>query len=129
MGVVRIALIRGKLADYIISVSAAVQDAGMKSVVEDKDSMFKLIRQLEPADLIYSRNYDVPKSADGFMLLNILAPEQTEAIRQAFFGRIMFLLNENVQVRPETFLLIYSVEEHKMNFLAELPPGYRISKN
>jgi hypothetical protein len=129
MGVVRIALIKGKLTDYIISVSEAVQDAGLQYLHKDKESIFKLIRQLEPDGLLFSRNYDLPNHTDGFMLLNILAPEQTEAIKQAFFGRIMFLFNENIQVRPETFLLIYSVQENRMGFFKELPPGLWISKN
>lgn len=129
MGVVRIALIRGKLTDYIMSLSDAVQDAGLNSLVKDEDGMFNMIKQLEPDELIFSKNYDTPNGSDGFMLLNILAPEQTEAIRQVFFGRIMFLLNENIQVRPETFLLIYSVQEHTMGFFKELPLGLRLSKN
>jgi len=129
MGVVRIALIRGKLTDYIMSLSDAFQDAGMNSFAEDEDGMFNRIKQLEPDELIFSKNYDIPDGSEGLMLLHILAPEQTEAIRQAFFGRFMFLLNENIQVRPETFLLIYSVQEHMMGFFKELPLGLRLSKN
>lgn len=129
MGVVRIALIKGKLTDYILSVSDAVQDAGIRSLVNDEDSMFEMIKQLEPDELIFSRNYESPYRSDGFMLLNILAPEQTRAIKQVFFGRIMFLLNENIQVRPETFLLIYSVEEHRMGFFEGLAPEFWMSKN
>ncbi|CAM3953844.1 Tautomerase enzyme [Pedobacter westerhofensis] len=129
MGVVRIALIKGKLTDYIMSVSDAVQDAGMNSLPNDEDSMFQMIKQLEPDELIFSKNYEAPNAPDGFMLLNILAPEQTAAVKQAFFGRIMFLLNENIQVRPETFLLIYSVEEHRMGFFEGLAPDFWMSKN
>lgn len=129
MGVVRIALIKGKLTDYIMSVSDAVQDAGLNSLVNDEDSMFEMIRQLEPDELIFSKNYEPPASADGFMLLNILAPEQTAAVKQEYFGRIMFQLNENIQVRPETFLLIYSVQEHRMGFFEGLAPSFWMSKN
>lgn len=129
MGVVRIALIKGKLTDYIMSVSDAAQDAEINSLAKDEESVFEMIRQLEPGELIFSKNYECATTSDGFMLLNIMAPEQTAAIKQAFFGRIMFLLSENIQVRPETFLLIYSVQDNRVGFFETLPPGFWMSKN
>ncbi|MET1055189.1 MAG: hypothetical protein ABWY16_07760 [Pedobacter sp.] len=129
MGVVRIALIRGKLKDYIVSVSNAVQDAKLNTSGKGEDSVFEMIKQLEPDELIFSKNYESPDCSDGFMLLNILAPEKTAAVRQHSFGRVMFQLNENTQVRPETFLLVYSVQENRIGFFEELPAGFRISKN
>jgi len=129
MCVIRIALVRGKLPDYLTAVADAVHNTLGRSYDSAEEDMFRIIQNLEPDKPIFEKNYEGGCDMDNLLLLDILAPEQTIVFQQAFFGRVVLLLKENVQVMPETFMLVYSLQKYQKGLLETMNPCFQTSEN
>ncbi|SEB04322.1 tautomerase family protein [Pedobacter hartonius] len=84
MCVIRIALIKGKLPDYLTAIADAVHNTLGRSYDNGEENIFRIIQQLEPDEPIFEKNYEGVSNTDNIMLLDILAPEQTVVLQQAF---------------------------------------------
>lgn len=129
MSVVRIALIEGKISEYLDALSELVNSTFPKTCNNIPSNLFQIIQQMEPETLIFSTDYEENIGEDDMMLLNVVAPEQSALSQKAFFGGMVLMVNENVQVRPETFLLVYSKQKQHPSVLESVHPFFRINSN
>lgn len=108
----RIALHRGKSPQYLQVLSDCLHQALVETFDVPPADKFQAIDQYALGELIYDRNYlGGPRSAD-YVLFSITAgKERDTATKQGFYQRLVTLLAERLQLRPEDVMVIVTTTQ------------------
>lgn len=108
----RIALLQGKSADYLQTLSDSLHQALVEAFEVPPTDKFQVIDQYRPGELIYDRDYLGGRRSADFVLFYITAgrPRDTDTKRR-FYGRLAALLAENLRLRPEDVMVVITTTQ------------------
>lgn len=110
MPLVHIDLREGKTVSYTKAIGEAVQRAMIEHLNVPARDQFQIIREHKPDHLVYNANYlDVQRTDDIVMIQVTLSAGRSTEQKQAFYARLVDLLQENPGLRPQD-VLIHLVE-------------------
>ncbi len=89
MPLVRVTMLKGKSPEYIKRMSDSIYEALIEAYEMAEGDLFQIIEQLDPGDLIYSRQYGIKgQRTDDFMIINIESDVRRWGEKEAFFARL-----------------------------------------
>ncbi|MBC3919962.1 tautomerase family protein [Undibacterium sp. CY18W] len=105
----RLSLLKGKSPAYLQALSDGLHQALVEAFEVPPTDRFQIIHQHEANELIFDRHYlGGPRSAD-FVLIQInVARVRSEAVRQAFYQRLVDLLAQSPGLQPQDVMIIIS---------------------
>jgi ketosteroid isomerase-like protein len=107
MPYVNLTLARGKSREYLEHVSEAVHEALVEGLGMQPGDRFQEIHQLDPADLVFDRDFRGGPRSDDFMVLRITEGlQRTEAVKRRFYQTLAGKLEAGAGVRPEDVFVI-----------------------
>ena len=123
MCIVRISLRRGKTPEQLDAVSGAIYDAMVDTGYMVANDLFQIFEQLDPAELRFDPTFGGGPRSAGFLLLNVLGgPEKPVDLKNAFFKRVVELLQERAGVRPADVLIgLQATQETDWSFGHGIP--------
>src|SRR6201995_1895317 len=109
MPFVNISLARGKPAEYLEAVSRAVHDALVTELHMKPEDEFQLIRQHEPGEMVFNRNFRGGPRSDDWIVFTITdGLERGEPAKRKFYKTLVRLLEEGPGVRPADVFVMMS---------------------
>ena len=116
MPLVRISMIEGKTESYAQKVGDAVHRAMVETINVPALDRFQIITSHAKSDFIYDSEYLNISRTDGLIMIQItLNTGRTTEMKKAFYKRLVDLLVQEVNIRPED-VLICLVEVAKENW-------------
>jgi phenylpyruvate tautomerase PptA (4-oxalocrotonate tautomerase family) len=116
MPLTRIALRRGKSAEYRKAIADGVYEAMRETFNVPEDDRFMLVDEYDENDFIFGRHYfDIARSDDLVMVQLTVSNTRTIEQKKALFARIAEKLGRAPGVRPQD-VLITLVEVVKENW-------------
>jgi len=116
MPLVRISMIEGKPESYRQKVGDAVHRAMVETINVPALDRFQIITSHAKSDFIYDAEYLNISRTDGLIMIQItLNTGRTTEMKKAFYKRLVDLLVQEVNIRPED-VLICLVEVAKENW-------------
>ena len=116
MPLVRISMIEGKAESYRQKVGDAVHRAMVETINVPALDRFQIITSHAKSDFIYDAEYLNISRTDGLIMIQItLNTGRTTETKKAFYKRLVDLLVQEVNIRPED-VLICLVEVAKENW-------------
>jgi 4-oxalocrotonate tautomerase len=116
MPLVRISMIEGKSESYRQKVGDAVHRAMVETINVPALDRFQIITSHAKSDFIYDAEYLNISRTDGLIMIQItLNTGRTTEMKKAFYKRLVDLLVQEVNIRPED-VLICLVEVAKENW-------------
>jgi Tautomerase enzyme len=110
MPFVNISLARGKSAEYLEAVSRAVHDALVAELHMKPEDDFQLIRQHEPGELVFTRNFrGGPRTGDWIVFTITDGLDRGEQAKRRFYQTLVRLLGEGPGVRPADVFVMMNV--------------------
>lgn len=110
----RIALHRGKSPQYLQTLSGSLHQALIDEFNVPPGDKFQALDQYSPGELIYDPHYlGGPRSADYVLFYITIGKERDAATKQRFYQRLVALLAENLQLRPEDVMVIITTTKHE----------------
>src|SRR5277367_3745653 len=110
MPFVNISLARGKSGEYLQAVSRAVQGALVAELHIKPEDEFQLIRQHEPGELVFNRNFrGGPRSGDWIVFTITDCLDRGERAKRRFYKTLVRLLQEGPGVRPADVFVMMTV--------------------
>lgn len=107
MPLVRISLLRGRSADTLAALSAAVQGALVAHFDVPEDDCFQVIQQLAPGELVVDRNYLGGPRSDGFVLIEITAGRvRPAALKRRLYRALADSLDAAAGIQPEDVMVV-----------------------
>ena len=105
----RISLLEGKSPEYLKAVSDSLHKAMVEAFNVPADDRFQAIHQHRPGEFVFDRNYFGGPRSDDFIVFAITIGRPRDAeTKQAFYKRLVTLLEEAPGVRPEDVMIIIS---------------------
>ncbi|MCQ8242184.1 tautomerase family protein [Rhizosaccharibacter radicis] len=101
MCVVRVSLLRGRSPQELSILSKAIDDALVESYAMESGDTFQVFEQLDASEFVFDRHFKVGPRSDGFLMLNIVGGPKPDEVKRAFYRRLVDLLGERANVRPE----------------------------
>jgi len=102
MPLVRLALVRGKSAEYLASISDAIHDALVSDFKMPDEDRFQILTQHEHHEMSFNRTFRGGPRSDNFMILSILGgPDPGLGVKQAFLKQLVKNLQAAAGVDPE----------------------------
>jgi ketosteroid isomerase-like protein/phenylpyruvate tautomerase PptA (4-oxalocrotonate tautomerase family) len=116
MPFVDIDLIRGKSADHLERVSAAIRRTLVAELGMKPDDNFQLIHQHEPGEMVFTETFrGGPRSADWTVVRITDGTQRDDATLRRFYKALAAALEEDAGVRPEDVFVTIAVSP-KENF-------------
>jgi phenylpyruvate tautomerase PptA (4-oxalocrotonate tautomerase family) len=116
MPLVRIALRKGKSAEYQAAIGNAVHRAMMDTINVPALDRFQIITEHEPGQLIYDPAYlDIHRTDDVVFIQITISEGRSIDLRRSLFARIAELLHESPGIRKQD-VLINLIEVAKENW-------------
>ena len=116
MPLVRISMMEGKPESYRQKVGDAVHRAMVETINVPALDRFQIITSHAKSDFIYDAEYLNISRTDGLIMIQItLNTGRTTEMKKAFYKRLVDLLVQEVNIRPED-VLICLVEVAKENW-------------
>jgi 4-oxalocrotonate tautomerase len=113
MPFVRIDLRKGKPTEYVRAIGEAVHRAMVEVLGVPARDHFQVITEHDADHLIYDPGYlGVARNDEVIFVQIVLATGRDTAKKQAFYARVVELLKEQAQVRPEN-VVIHLVEDKR----------------
>jgi len=110
MPFVNISLARGKSGEYLEAVSRAVHDALVAELHMKPDDEFQLIRQHEPGEMVFRRDFRGGPRSDDWIVFTITdGLERGERAKRRFYQALVRRLEENPGVRPADVFVMMTV--------------------
>jgi ketosteroid isomerase-like protein len=110
MPFVNISLARGKSGEYLQAVSRAVHDALVAELHMQPEDDFQIIRQHEPGELVFNRNFRGGPRSDDWILFTITdGLDRGERAKRRFYKTLARLLEEGPGVRPADVFVMMTV--------------------
>ena len=110
MPFVDISLARGKPGEYLEAVSRAVHDALVAELHMKPEDDFQLIRQHEPDELVFNRNFrGGPRSGDWIVFTITDGLDRGERAKRRFYKTLVRLLQEGPGIRPADVFVMMTV--------------------
>jgi ketosteroid isomerase-like protein len=110
MPFVNISLARGKSAEYLEAVSRAVHDALVAELHMKPEDDFQLIRQHEPGEQVFTRNFrGGPRTGDWIVFTITDGLDRGEQAKRRFYQTLVRLLGEGPGVRPADVFVMMNV--------------------
>jgi ketosteroid isomerase-like protein/phenylpyruvate tautomerase PptA (4-oxalocrotonate tautomerase family) len=107
---VNISLARGKSREYLEAVSQAVHDALVAELHMKPEDNFQLIRQHEPGELVFNRNFRGGPRSDDWIVFTITdGLERGEQAKRRFYQTLVRLLEEGPGVQPADVFVMMTV--------------------
>jgi ketosteroid isomerase-like protein len=107
---VSISLARGKSDEYLEAVSRAVHDALVAEFQLQPEDDFQLIRQHEPGEMRFNRNFRGGPRSDDWIVFTITdGRERGERAKRRFYQTLVRLLEEGPGVRPADVFVMMTV--------------------
>ena len=118
MPLVRIALRKGKSAEFRRALSDSIHRAMVETIKIPEQDRFQIVTEHDEAGLIYDPSYLGVSRTDGVVLVQItLSAGRTLEVRKALFARIAQLLRESPGIRPEdVFINLVEVAKENWSF-------------
>jgi len=106
MPLVRIDLRKGKSAEYRRAIADGVYQAMLEAINVPAGDRFQVITEHDAAGLIYDPSYlGVPRD-DNFVMIQVTLNEgRSQALKSAFYKRIVDLLAANPGVEPRNVMV------------------------
>lgn len=113
MPLVRIDMLEGRPSSYRQAVGDAVQRALVETMNVSEDDRFQLITEHSATNFRYSRQYFDTTRSDALVVVSItLNAGRTGAMKQAFYQRVVELLEQGVGARKEdVFIGLVEVDQ------------------
>jgi 4-oxalocrotonate tautomerase len=106
MPLVRIDLRAGKPAGHVRAIGQAVHRAMVDVLDVPARDHFQVITEHDPEHLIYDRNYLGVERGDDIVFVHVvLSSGRDAAKKQAFYARVVALLEENPGLRPQDVVI------------------------
>jgi len=106
MPLVRVSLLEGKPDSFKQKVADSIHNAMVETINVPPQDKFQVFTEHGKSGFIYAPEYLNIKHTDGLMMIQImLNTGRTVEMKKALFKRIVDLLVESVQVRPEDVLI------------------------
>jgi ketosteroid isomerase-like protein len=110
MPFVTISLARGKPGAYLEAVSRAVHDALVAELHMQPEDDFQLIRQHEPGEMVFSRDFrGGPRSEDWIVFTITDGLERGEQAKRRFYRTLVRRLEADPGVRPADVFVMMTV--------------------
>ncbi|AKU23651.1 tautomerase family protein [Massilia sp. MB5] len=107
MPISRISLLKGKSPEYLRALSDSLHQALVEAFEVPPTDRFQLIHQHEPNELVFDREYLGGPRSDNFVTINItIGRQRTAATKQAFYQRLVQLLEQKPGIHPEDVLVV-----------------------
>ena len=118
MPFVNISLARGKSGEYLEAVSQAVHDALVAELHMKPEDNFQLIRQHDPAELVFNRNFRGGPRSDDWIVFTITdGLERGQRAKRRFYETLVRKLEEGPGVRPaDVFVMITVTPPENFSF-------------
>ncbi len=108
----RIALLRGKSADYIANLSDTFHRAMVETFAVPDADRFHVIQQCAAGELIFDRDYFGGPRSDDYVLFDVTIGKPRSAdVKQAFYRRTVELLEETLGLRPADVMIVITTTE------------------
>jgi 4-oxalocrotonate tautomerase len=106
MPLVRVDLRAGKPAGHVRAIGQAVHRAMVEVLDVPARDHFQVITEHDPEHLIYDRNYLGAERGDDIVFVQVvLSSGRDAAKKQAFYARVVALLQENPGLRPQDVVI------------------------
>ena len=101
MPLVRISMLKGKPAKHVQAVCDAVHEALVERYDMDPRDRFQVVEELDPARLVFDRDYAGGPRSDDFVLVGIRSRSRPAEMKEAFYKRLVERLGEKPGLRPQ----------------------------
>ena len=116
MPMTRVAMKKGKPADYKRAILDNIYEAMRETFNCPEDDRFMVLSEHEDSDFYYGKTYlGIERSDDLVMIQVTCNSERPLSMKKAFYQKVVELLGEALRLRPED-VLISLVEVNKENW-------------
>jgi ketosteroid isomerase-like protein/phenylpyruvate tautomerase PptA (4-oxalocrotonate tautomerase family) len=110
MPFVNISLARGKSGEYLQAVSGAVHDALVAELRMKPEDQFQLIRQHDPGEMVFNRNFRGGPRSDDWIVFTITdGLDRGAQAKRRFYQGLVRRLAESPGVRPADVFVMMTV--------------------
>ena len=107
MPFVRIALRRGKSAEYIRAIADAAHEALVHAFAVPADDRFQFIQQYDSSELFIDPGYLGMARSEDFVFVHVVgARDRAAAVKETLYRRLVALLGERLQIRPDDVMVV-----------------------